>query len=169
MDDTHTMAMRVLVRANRPASAGTQMNLDRVLPNATDWYGRWRPQTTAENDYLIDRQRQRTDSFSGLPGIAPEDQAVTESMGGIIDRSLEHLAPSDRMIAVTRRMLLTTAGALLKGEKGPAKDGAIYACVKGGYFLAPDHLNLPDAYEHATIEVGKSHAHLEQLPDSQRV
>ena len=169
MDDTHTMAMRVLIRSNRPANIGVEINLDRVLPNATDWYGRWRPETTAENDYLIDRQRQRTDSFSGLPGIAPEDQAVTESMGGIIDRSLEHLAPSDRMIAVTRRMLLTTAGALEKGEMGPAKDGVLYARVKGGYFLAPDHLKLSDAYEHAMIEVDNRRAPVGQLPESHRV
>jgi phenylpropionate dioxygenase-like ring-hydroxylating dioxygenase large terminal subunit len=158
MDDTHTMSMRVLIRANRPPSAGTELNLDKVQPNSTDWYGRWRPETTAENDYLIDRQRQRAGSFSGLPGITPEDQAVTESMGDIIDRRLEHLAPSDRMIAVTRRTLLATAEALAKGEMKPANDGALYAGVNGGYFLAPDDLGLRDAYEHASIAAGKRHA-----------
>jgi phthalate 4,5-dioxygenase len=158
MDDTHTMGVRALIRANRPAETGVQMNLDKLQPNSTDWYGRWRPVTTAENDYLMDRDRQRSDSFSGLPGIAPEDQAVTESMGGVIDRRLEHLAPSDRMIAATRRKLLATAEALAKGEGEPASDGAVYAGARGGYFLAPDHLKLPEAYENATLAAVKEKA-----------
>jgi phenylpropionate dioxygenase-like ring-hydroxylating dioxygenase large terminal subunit len=165
MDDTHTMAMRVLIRSNRPAETGLEMNLDKVQPNTTDWYGRWRPVTTAENDYLMDRERQRTVSYSGLPGIAPEDQAVTESMGGITDRSFENLAPSDRMIAVTRRNLMTAAEGVAKGEAGPANDGALYAGVKGGYFLAPDHLKLPEAYEYAGGAAGKQRTSIEQLPD----
>jgi hypothetical protein len=79
-------------------------------------------------------------------------------MGGIIDRRLEHLAPSDRMIAATRRTLLSKAGALANGELAPANDGALYAGVKGGYFLAPDELELTDAYEHASIAAGKRQA-----------
>ena len=42
----------------------------------------------------------------------PQDSAVTESMGDISDRTLEHLAPSDRMIVMTRRRLLDAVRAL---------------------------------------------------------
>jgi len=34
-----------------------------------------------DNDYLIDREAQRKESFTGIAGIHQQDQAVTESMG----------------------------------------------------------------------------------------
>ena len=49
----------------------------------------------AEAKELLDREMQRTQSFTGIEGIHVQDQCVTESMGAIVDRSLEHLAPSD--------------------------------------------------------------------------
>ena len=41
-----------------------------------------------------------------------QDQAITESMGEIVDHTFEHLAPSDQMITRTRRRLLIAARAL---------------------------------------------------------
>ena len=63
------------------------------------------------NDYLIDREMQRTVSFSGISGLFPQDSAMTESMDTIADRTLEHLVPSDRMIVMTRRRLYEAAWA----------------------------------------------------------
>ena len=37
-------------------------------------------------------------TYTGIQGLVAQDQAVTESMGAVVDRSREHLAPSDRMI-----------------------------------------------------------------------
>ena len=59
-----------------------------------------------ENDYLIDRDMQKNVNYTGIQGIGRQDQAMIECMGEIVDRSLEHLAPSDRMIALTRKRLL---------------------------------------------------------------
>ena len=85
----------------------------RLQPNTTDWYGRWRPVQNAANDYLIDREAQRNDViYTGITHIAMQDQAITESMGDIVDHSFEHLAPSDQMITRTRRRLLMAARAL---------------------------------------------------------
>jgi phenylpropionate dioxygenase-like ring-hydroxylating dioxygenase large terminal subunit len=154
MDDTHTMSLRIIGNAGRVAPGGAQQlgivtGLEDLLPNTTDWYGRWRPRTSAENDYLIDRERQRTVSYSGIPGIAAEDQAVTESMGAVTNRGTEHLAPSDRMIVVTRRRLLDVATSLAPGDKAPAEDGSAYAGVRGGYFIAKAGKSLIDAYSNA--------------------
>ena len=80
-----------------------------TLPNTTDWFGRWRPVANRDNDYLIDREAQHTISYTGIGGVFPQDSTVTVSMGEISDRTLEHLAPSDRMIVVTRRRLLDAA------------------------------------------------------------
>src|SRR6202012_6277249 len=82
-------------------------------PNTPDWFGRWRPEQNAANDYLIDREAQRNDViYTGITHIAMQDQAITESMGEIVDHSFEHLAPSDQMITRTRRRLLMAARAL---------------------------------------------------------
>ena len=78
------------------------------MPNDTGWYGRWRLRANEDNDWQIDRAAQRAgQSFTGIGNIHLQDQAVTESMGPIIDHEFEHLGPSDRMIALTRRRLLT--------------------------------------------------------------
>ena len=157
MDDTHTMGMRIIGNAGRVDPGGAQQlgivtGLDDLLPNSSDWYGRWRPRTSAANDYLIDRDRQRSNSFSGIPGIAAEDQAVTESMGGVVNRMGEHLAPSDRMIAVTRRRLLDAARAVERGEPPPAATGETYDGVRGGYFIAKQGGSMLDAYRGANTK-----------------
>ncbi len=157
MDDTHTMSMRLLANAGRvdpggAAALGIVTGLEDLLPNTSDWYGRWRPRTGATNDYLIDRQRQRTNSFSGIPGIAAEDQAVTESMGSVANRTKEHLAPSDRMIAVTRRRLMEAAEAVARGETPPAAASQAYAGVRGGYFISQAGGGMLDAYRAASAK-----------------
>jgi len=48
---------------------------------------------TADNDYLIDREKQRTVSYTGIDDFVSQDLMVTESMGAIFDRSKERLAP----------------------------------------------------------------------------
>ncbi len=114
MDDTHTMIITLSWKKRTPPLAmmksgsaipGLGRNIA-PLPNTADWFGRWRMPGNAENDYLIDRDVQRTQSFTGIDGVSHQDMAVTESMGAIADRTLEHLAPSDRMITLTRRRLI---------------------------------------------------------------
>ena len=154
MDDTHTMAVRIIGNAGRVDPGGAQQHgivtgLEDLLPNTTDWYGRFRPRTAATNDYLIDRAKQRSNSFSGIPGIAAEDQAVTESMGGVVNRAAEHLAPSDRMIAMTRRRLADAVRAVARGEQPPAASAEAYDGVRGGYFIAKSGGGMFDAYQAA--------------------
>ena len=73
------------------------------MPDTTDWLGKFRLTQNKDNDYLIDRKAQRTESFTGIAGIHQQDQAVTESMGPIYDRTQEHLGTSDAMVIRTRR------------------------------------------------------------------
>ena len=83
-----------------------------LLPDETTGLGRWRPRARKENDYEINREVQRTKTFTGLPSIFIQDQAVTESMGRIVNRSIEHLGTSDGMIIQVRRRLLNAVIAL---------------------------------------------------------
>jgi nitrite reductase/ring-hydroxylating ferredoxin subunit len=77
--------------------------------------GTWRRIRNRDNDYLIDREAQRTYNYTGLPGARAQDQAVTESMGAIFDRSREHLGRADTAIIIMRRMLLRMARELEQG------------------------------------------------------
>jgi phthalate 4,5-dioxygenase len=156
MDDTHTMTYYLSWNRRTPA-LGLRRDgeplpyLDRAtatLPNATDWFGRWRPAANQSNDYLIDRDAQRTFSYSGIAEVFTQDSAVTESMGAITDRTLEHLAPSDRMITVTRRRLMDAARALRDhGTVPPLVDNPALATVaRSGDFFAPSTRPWREAY-----------------------
>jgi phthalate 4,5-dioxygenase oxygenase subunit len=120
------------------------------LPNDTGWYGRWRLSANEDNDWQIDRAAQRAGkSFTGIGNIHLQDQAVTESMGAIIDHELEHLGPSDRMITLTRRRLLQAARAWHAGG-GAAPPGvddpALYLKARSGYFLSAEGVDWRQAY-----------------------
>jgi phenylpropionate dioxygenase-like ring-hydroxylating dioxygenase large terminal subunit len=119
------------------------------LPNTTDWLGRWRLAANASNDWHIDRTAQRDNlSFSGIDSIHLQDQAVTESMGAILDHAFEHLAPSDQMITRTRRRLLMVARALRDRREPPpgVEDVEVFRDARGGYFVSDDRSGWQDAY-----------------------
>ena len=111
------------------------------LPNTTDWYGRWRFVANKENDYLIDREAQsRGESYTGIAGIQMQDQALTENMGPVLNRSLEHLGTSDSMIVRTRLRLLEAVTALRdQGVPPPGVDNPeVYRVRSGGVILPKD-------------------------------
>ena len=88
-------------------------------PASADGMGRWRPKANWYNDYHQDRELQRTDTFTGIPTIPLQDQAVTETMGSITDRSHEHLGQSDAAIIRMRRRLLGAVKALRDDDVEP--------------------------------------------------
>ncbi|MBO0893853.1 MAG: Rieske 2Fe-2S domain-containing protein [Acidimicrobiales bacterium] len=98
-----------------------------------------------ENDYLIDRDVQRSTTFSGIPG-GPRDQdrAVTETMEPILDRSEEHLGTTDTAIIALRRRLLSLARDLERGIEPPMASDP--AAVRGfrGFDLLTRHADLGD-------------------------
>jgi phthalate 4,5-dioxygenase len=74
------------------------------------------------NDYLIDRQMQKTRSFTGIEGINTQDFAIQEGMGPIVDRSQEYLGSTDRAIVTLRKILLEATVAVERGEAAPGTD-----------------------------------------------
>ena len=83
---------------------------------------------TLANDYLIDRQVQKTQTFTGITGLNTQDYALQEGMGPIVDRSRENLGSSDRAIVTMRRLLLEAVHAV---EHGQAPRGAQPATHRG--------------------------------------
>jgi phenylpropionate dioxygenase-like ring-hydroxylating dioxygenase large terminal subunit len=155
MDDTHTMFVHVSWKKNTPGlrklKDGSQIPGatigQKFKPNGTGWLDRWRLAANAENDYLIDRDLQRSASYTGIDGIHLQDQAVTESMGGIVDHDWEHLAVSDLMITRTRRRIVTAARAFNEGELAPGVDyPETYQGARGGDFVGPATVGWLQAY-----------------------
>jgi len=78
------------------------------------------------NDWLIDRQVQKNETFTGIEGINNQDQAVQESMGPIVDRSKESLSNSDMAIVHARRLLLEAANTVTDGGDPPGVGPSYY-------------------------------------------
>jgi hypothetical protein len=80
------------------------------------------PIANKANDYMIDRDLQRTSSFTGIFGINAQDRGLQESMPGmpgdrpgIVDRTGEHLVASDMPVSTARRKLVRMALDVQKG------------------------------------------------------
>jgi hypothetical protein len=145
IDDDHVMVWTVnklKPDASRPVSPrGTPVlgpgELG-YLPNTTHWLGRWRLSANLSNDFLVDRDLQKSgESYSGIRGIRQQDAAVTGSMGPIYQRDQEHLGTTDALIIRTRRRLIQAARALRdEGILPPGVDEPeIYRQRSGGVIL----------------------------------
>src|SRR5262249_32617149 len=75
-----------------------------------------KPVANRGNDYLIDREKQRTQTFTGIQGIPEQDMAVTQSMGPVYSRWQEHLGRSDLAIIYARRRLQRLAKEVAAGK-----------------------------------------------------
>nr|ART40126.1 K163 [uncultured bacterium] len=168
MDDTHTMLIAVSTdtylmaqgpRASHPKGVPNMSFEYEFLPNTTDWYGRWRMASNARNDYLIDREMQRTQSYSGIEGLDVQDSMVQESMGAIAEHDKEHLVPSDLAVARIRRRLLNAAKALHnEGTVPPGLDRPDAYDRWCGYLIAPKERDLAQVYSEAVAERGRKAA-----------
>jgi phenylpropionate dioxygenase-like ring-hydroxylating dioxygenase large terminal subunit len=157
LDDTHTMHVELSWKGRSYALRGRKDGTPvpgiaptyAYLPDTSDWLGRYRLAANSSNDYMIDRERQRTDIYSGIAGILLQDQAITESMGELVDHGFEFLAPSDGMITRTRRRLLDAARRLAEvGTLPPGVDRPeVYARARGGDYLTEDGVEWIEAYE----------------------
>jgi phthalate 4,5-dioxygenase len=142
MDDTHMISFgfqgpRRQPTQGRPAGSQTRQ----LLPTTSDWYGRFRQVSNLDNDFLIDRELQRRNEgpngFTGIEGVNRQDQAMTTSMGGIYDRSKEHLASSDSMVIRVRRRLLNVVRAFADTAMTPpgVDEPEEYRVRSGSVFL----------------------------------
>ncbi len=113
----------------------------RYQPSGTGWLGRFQLVQDRDNDYLVDREKQRANqSFTGIDGIPVQDAAATESMGTIANRSAEHLGSSDVMVIRVRHRLLEAVRALVTGATVPpgVDEPDVYGVRSGGVILPED-------------------------------
>ena len=135
MDDTHISVFQYSVSTGEAYTEEQRAmmnispeNLQRVMYHFDDgsYVDTWRPQRQMENDFLIDRDMQRTINYTGIGSGREQDMAMTDSMGAVADRTREHLGTSDTAIIAGRRILLRMARELQEGRR------AVRAVAPGG-------------------------------------
>ena len=100
----------------------------------------FRSKRNRQNNYLLDRQVQKTETFTGIDGINLQDRAVQESMGAVVDRSKEHLGPADRAVIQARRLLLDAVRSVEKGES-PRGVAPSYYTLRAAEAIVPQDTN----------------------------
>ena len=86
-----------------------------------------------ENDYLIDREKQRTETYTGIDGVSEQDAAIQDSQGYIADRTNEYLGPTDIGVVRFRRLVMEAARAIDAGvEPEAAAHPGAYKVRAGG-------------------------------------
>jgi len=94
-------------------------------PTAEDWNRKtqigpdYRRIRNLENNYLQDRQRQKTVDYTGIENFLNHDGAATETMGPIYDRTREHLGVSDKAVIAVRKYLINTVKEFQDGKEPP--------------------------------------------------
>ena len=104
--------------------------------------GSYRSVRNRGNDYLVDREEQRTRSTSGIEGIGNQDCAIQESMGPIVDRSRENLGSSDAAIVAFRRLMLETARAYQGGTEPGQPDNPDWYHVRSAGVVLPQDVDF---------------------------
>jgi phthalate 4,5-dioxygenase oxygenase subunit len=90
----------------------------------------YRLRRNRDNDYEIDRDLQKRQTFTGITGINTQDFALQECMETVTDRTKEHLGRSDRVIVLLRKLLLESVNRVERGEAPRGIDPASYRSVR---------------------------------------
>jgi phenylpropionate dioxygenase-like ring-hydroxylating dioxygenase large terminal subunit len=121
MDDETMMGFTVTWHPERPLTDAERAQIEAWTGVHTEVDAKtFVPLRNRDNDYLIDRALQRSGkSYTGIRGIREEDLAVQESMGGVCDRTTEHLGSADLAVIAMRRRLLDAMHALAERDEVP--------------------------------------------------
>jgi hypothetical protein len=113
--------------------------------------GTFRPAQNKDNDYLMDREAQRTGkTYSGVDGIGMQDSAMQESMGPIQDRTRENLVSTDNAVIMARQRLFRAARALAAGAPPPGLAPSTQR-VRSASLVLPDGVEFAQGARDALI------------------
>jgi phthalate 4,5-dioxygenase len=128
VDDEHSFVYSFTYSAdpNQPISQEHVQEQETRLGRGDNIGAGYKPKRNHTNDYMIDRQLQKTESFTGILGVNTQDFALQEGMGPILDRSKEHVGTTDRAIILLRKMLLESLDSLEAGQPLRATDPSSY-------------------------------------------
>jgi phenylpropionate dioxygenase-like ring-hydroxylating dioxygenase large terminal subunit len=131
MDDENCMVYNWTYSYKAPLRGGGQ-----TASEQSNYYGEvvepennYRSLYNMDNKYGIDREVQRTETYTGVPRTNNlQDRAIQESMGPIADRTLERLGTTDRAIINARRTLLNAVKIVQDGGDPPGTGTSYYKC-----------------------------------------
>jgi phthalate 4,5-dioxygenase len=89
------------------------------------------------NDYMIDREVQRRQTFTGITGVNTQDFALQSNLGGgpIEPRWLEALGSTDHAIQSARELLIEAADDVIAGKPLRGSNPDDYRNVRAGEML----------------------------------
>src|SRR5438094_2385462 len=137
MDDYNSMVYN-WIYSTTDAPLTDEDRQERGICNGPDFVDQttFRSKQNRSNNYGLDREVQRTESYTGINGINQQDRALQETMGRIVDRSKEHLGPADKAIGQARRMLRAAVKAVEAGGS-PDGTGTSYYHIRAGEEVLP--------------------------------
>jgi phthalate 4,5-dioxygenase len=87
---------------------------------------------TRENEYNYDREFQRATGYTGLRDSRSQDVLVTETMGPVFNRALEHWGTTDVALVRMHMILIEAARDLANGKEPPAVGADLdYRSIRG--------------------------------------
>ena len=98
----------------------------------------------SDNDYLIDRHAQATESYTGVRGLAEQDAMIQESQGPIADRTRENLSPTDAAVVRFRRTVLSGARQVAAGDEVAAPHHHDLFHARPGSWMTGDGIPFED-------------------------
>jgi hypothetical protein len=105
----------------------------------------YRGKANKSNDYLIDRNLQRTHNYTGIRGVNTQDMAVQESMGPIFDRTKERLGTADVAVITARRLLMQAAKDVQEGRDPMGSKPGTLSQVRPAERLLPHGVSWSEA------------------------
>jgi phthalate 4,5-dioxygenase len=120
--------------------------------------GTFRPVANRHNDYLMDREKQKSGRYySGIKGLAIQDASVQESMGAIADRTQENLVSTDNAILLARQRLFAALRAVDQGKPIPGLDPSHQQTRSASFLLEVGGNFRTKAVESAVVRDGEPH------------
>jgi phenylpropionate dioxygenase-like ring-hydroxylating dioxygenase large terminal subunit len=145
VDDTSCWIYTYCWTEGRPFSNSERAKFDAGFNVHAEVDDAYMPLRNLRNDYLIDRQEQKTTSFTGIVGVSEQDAAIQDSQGPIQNRTDEHLGPTDIGVVEFRKMLMGSARALQQGSEPKAAASAKRYAVRAGGWVATPNKDLAAA------------------------
>ena len=134
VDDEGTMVYNTMYGYDQdvPLEADYLADLESRMGRGPEHFipGTFKLKQNLSNDYWIDRQDQKTTTFTGIPGVNTQDFALQEGMGAIVDRSKENLGSSDKAIVAMRRQVLRAIEGVANRETPPGVDPATHNNIR---------------------------------------
>ena len=158
IDDEHHWLYYVHYDPDTPADEEERRTLEYNFGHdLIDPENDYRSRGNLENMHLLDRERQKHENFTGIRGIAAQDVAILQSMGPIVDRSLEHIGSRDVLVVHLRRYLLEMIRKQMAGETLPALDGKIlFPDIDSRMVIVPTEMSPDDVLAHREWNWGES-------------